>query len=99
MAMFSFDVFGGNESFGMKMLDFLMHNIPVLILIVILVIAWKWELAGGALFILASISGTFVFHSFSGNPASLIVMAPFLIAGLLFIIHSVFYGKASVKKD
>jgi hypothetical protein len=99
MAMFSFDVFGGNESFGMKILGFLIHNIPVFVLIAILIIAWKREIAGGALFILASISGTFVFHSFSGNPASLIVMAPFLIAGLLFIIHSVFYGKASIKKD
>ena len=47
MTMFSFDVFGGNESFGLKMLGFLIHNIPVFILIAILIIAWKWEFAGG----------------------------------------------------
>jgi hypothetical protein len=96
--MFSFDVFDGAESFGMKMLGFLIQNIPVMILIAILIISWKWELAGGALFILASVSGTFFYHSFSGNPGSLVVVAPFLLAGILFILHSVLFGKNSVKQ-
>ncbi len=91
MTMFSFDVFGGDESFGAKMLGFLIHNIPVLILIAILIIAWKWEVAGGALFIVASITGTFFFHSFRGNPASLIVISPFLFTGILFILHHILY--------
>jgi hypothetical protein len=97
MTMFSFDVFGGTESFGIKLLGFLVHNIPVLILVGILIIAWKWELAGGALFILASLCGAVFFHSFSGNPASLVVIAPFLFAGLLFILHHILYHV--VKKE
>lgn len=97
MSMFSFDVFGGNESLGIKLLGFLVHNIPVLILAGILIIAWRWEVAGGALFVLASISGTVFFHSFSGNPASLIVIAPFLLTGLLFILHSLLYPAAKKK--
>jgi energy-coupling factor transporter transmembrane protein EcfT len=44
MLMFSFDVFEGNEALGRKLAGFFMHNIPVIILAVILVIAWKWEL-------------------------------------------------------
>jgi prepilin signal peptidase PulO-like enzyme (type II secretory pathway) len=99
MTIFSFDVFGGDDSFGLKMLGFLVHNIPVLILIVILIISWKWEMAGGVLFILASISGTVFFHSFSGNPGSLIVIAPFLLIGILFILHAVFFGVSPVKKN
>jgi hypothetical protein len=91
MTMFSFDAFSGNESLGMKLIGFLMHNIPVLILAVILITAWKWELAGGVLFILASIAGVVFFHSFSGNPASLIVISPFLLTGLLFILHNALY--------
>ena len=91
MTMFSFDVFGGDESSGAKMLGFLIHNIPVLILIAILIIAWKWEVAGGALFIVASITGMFFFHSFRGNPASLIVISPFLITGIMFILHHILY--------
>jgi prepilin signal peptidase PulO-like enzyme (type II secretory pathway) len=91
MTVFSFDVFDGEESFGLKMIGFLIHNIPVLILVAVLIIAWRWEMAGGVLFILASISGTVFFHSFSGNPGSLIVIAPFLLTGLLFILHNFFY--------
>jgi UDP-N-acetylmuramyl pentapeptide phosphotransferase/UDP-N-acetylglucosamine-1-phosphate transferase len=56
-------------------------------------------MAGGVLFILASISGTVFFHSFSGNPGSLIVIAPFLIIGILFIIHSFFYVSSRAGKS
>ncbi len=97
MLMFSFDVFGGNEPLGRKLLGFLMHNIPVLILIGALIIAWKWEVVGGSLFIIAFIASCFFFRSFSGNPASLIVTTPFLITGILFIVHHLLYGKNPVK--
>jgi hypothetical protein len=93
MLMFSFDVFSGNETFGRKMLGFLMHNIPVLILIIVLVIAWKWEFIGGLLLVIAAIGGSIFFYSFTKNTGSLIVMTPFLITGLLFIIHHVLYVK------
>ena len=98
MLMFSFDVFDGNETFGRKLLGFLMHNIPVLILIAILIIAWKWEFAGGVLFIIAFIVSCYFFRSFAGNPGSLIVTSPFLITGILFIIHHFLYRKNSTGK-
>ena len=93
MLMFSFDVFEGNESIGRKLIGFLIHNIPVLILIAVLIIAWKWEIAGGVLFIIAFIISCFFFHSFSGNPGSLTVTSPFLITGILFIVHHLLYRK------
>ena len=93
MLMFSFDVFEGNESPGRKLLGFLMHNIPVLILTGILVVAWKWEFVGGILFIAAAIAASILFRSFSGNPGSLIVLAPFAITGVLFMLHHQLYRK------
>lgn len=93
MLMFSFDVFEENAPFGRKMLGFLIHNIPVLILTVFLIIAWFQELIGGMLFILAFLIAAIVFKSFSGNPWSLIVIIPFLISGILFIFHSQLYGE------
>jgi len=93
MMMFSLDVFEGDESLGNKILGFLKHNIPVFILIVILVIAWKRELIGGVLFILAFIVGGIFFKSFSGNAGSLIVIGPFFVTGCLFILHHLFYRK------
>ncbi|HZY25587.1 MAG TPA: hypothetical protein VFE71_07160 [Bacteroidales bacterium] len=87
MALFSLDSFGGNGSVWKKMLVFLMHNIPVLILTVILIIAWKREVAGGILLILVSLAGCIFFHSFTGNPGSIIVITPFFLEGLLFVLH------------
>lgn len=95
MVMFSFDAFSGNESPGRKILGFLMHNIPAFILTGILVIAWKWEVIGGVLFIIAAIAAGFFFRAFSGNPASMIVLAPFFITGLLFILHHGLTGRKS----
>jgi hypothetical protein len=98
MTMFSLDSFEGNQTLGAKMLGFLIHNIPVLILTAVLIIAWKWEVAGGILFILASLVSFIYFHSFSGNPGSIVVIAPFLIAGILFILNSVLYERDPVRK-
>lgn len=96
MLMFSFDVFGENGPLSRKLLGFLMNNIPVLILTGVLIVAWKRELIGGMLFIGSFIAASIFFKSFAGNPASLIVIVPFLITGILFIIHDYLYGKRSV---
>jgi hypothetical protein len=87
MMLFSFDSFGGDNPFGKQLLEFLMHNIPVFVLIIILVIAWKYEIIRGALFILLFIALGIFFKSFSGNPASLIIISPVLISGVMFILH------------
>jgi hypothetical protein len=89
--MFSFDVFGGDEPLGRKLLGFLIHNIPALILTAILVIAWRWEAIGGVVFILSAIAGSFIFYTHSGNTGSIIIMLPFLITGILFILHHMIY--------
>lgn len=90
--MFSFDVFNGNESFIRKIGGFMVHNRPVWILTSVLIVAWKWEVIGGTLFILASITGALYYHTFSGNPGSVIVLAPILLAGILFILHNLEYS-------
>jgi hypothetical protein len=85
MMMFSFDCFGENETLKNQLICLFMHNIPAFICAIVLFIAWKWELIGGVIFILAFIAGTIFFNSFTGNWGSLIVISPFLITGILFI--------------
>jgi len=91
MLMFSFDSFEGDGPMSGKLLGFLMHNIPLLVLTLILVVAWKWEVTGGILMIAGFIAAGIFFRSFSGNPASLIVISPILVTGILFIIHGKLY--------
>jgi len=95
MMMFSMDCFemGGKDA----LICLVMHNIPALIIIIVLIIAWKWELIGGILFVVAFITAGIFFKSYSGNPASLIVISPFLLTGILFIIHYYFNRPQDVK--
>jgi len=95
MMMFSMDCFDGNYSLREQLVCFVMHNIPAYILLLALIIAWKWELAGGILFLLAALAGSIYFSAFSGNPGVLIILFPFVITGILFILHYVLYKKQS----
>lgn len=55
LAMFSLDVFDAQYGFWGTVLGLFMHNIPVLILLIILIISWKHEIVGGIAFILAGL--------------------------------------------
>ena len=61
MLMFSFDAFDGNEPLGRKLLGFLIHNIPVLILTAIVVVAWNRELPGGIILIAVAFCANYIF--------------------------------------
>ena len=94
MMMFSLDAFGGDEPFFRQILGFLMHNIPAFALIIVLVIAWRHEIVGGVIFILLFFALGLYFRSFSGNSGSFIIIVPFLIIGILFILHHVLSAKS-----
>jgi len=96
MMMFSIDCFGGNYTLREQLICFFMHNIPAYILILALIIAWKWELAGGILFLLAALSGSIYFGAFSGNPGVLFLLLPFVITGILFIVHDFLTKKRNI---
>ena len=87
LMIFSLDVFEGEDSLMKKLTGFLVHNIPALILIIALILSWRYEVAGGLLFIVSFIGLGIFFKSFSGNYSSLILITPLLITGILFIMH------------
>jgi hypothetical protein len=95
MMMFSLDCFemGGKD----VLICLVMHNIPAFITIVVLVIAWKWELIGGLLFIAVSVAGTIYFNRSGDNWGVLVIMTPFLVTGILFIVH--YYLNRHKKSD
>ncbi len=91
MMMFSLDCFEGPSSFKEQLICFFMHNIPAFVVIAILVLAWNWEWMGGVLFVAAFFAMSIFFFGFSRNYAALIVTSPFLITGLLFLLHYYLY--------
>jgi len=53
--MFSLDVFSPGLSASQILIGLLMHNIPVFVLMIILIISWKYEIIGGIAFLLAGL--------------------------------------------
>lgn len=82
-SLFSFDVFGQQIGFWKTMIQFLIHNMPTIILIIILIISWKWSWIGGISFIAM---GFIYLLWLSDNSKNLIVYLPLFIIGALFLL-------------
>ena len=91
ISLFAADSFGPGRTIWQQLGAFFMHMIPSFVLLAILLVAWKWELIGGILFIIAAIAGSIYFDGFGSNPGVLPVMAPFFLTGILFILHYLLY--------
>jgi len=55
LALFSLDVFSEGLGFWGTLLGLLIHNIPSFVLLIILLISWKYEIVGGIGYILAGL--------------------------------------------
>jgi hypothetical protein len=93
VSLFALDSFE-HGTISEQIFAFLMHMIPSFVLMIILAIAWKWELIGGFLYMFLGIAlSPFIFmHNYRMNHSiwiSLEVIAlitfPFILAGNLFV--------------
>ena len=55
LALMSLDIFEGNYGFWGTIVGLFMHNIPAMILLIVLIISWKHGIVGGVGFILGGI--------------------------------------------
>lgn len=83
LSSFALDVFGQGYSLSELIVALFMHLIPSFVLIAVLILAWRYERIGGALFVAAAI---FPWVVFTDNDliANLIISGPFFVVGLLF---------------
>jgi len=95
LAMFSLDVFGNGYNFFETVFRLLIHNLPSIILTIILIIAWKHELVGaigfvlGGLFYITILIINAIINSFEWYMVSwsLIIAGPAFLIGILFFIN------------
>ena len=84
VSMFALDVFGMEGSLMQKIGGFLMHLTPAYLLIIVFLIARKWEIAGGVIYVLLS-----VFYIFLARGLYIVIWGPLLLIGILFILNGV----------
>jgi hypothetical protein len=95
ISMFALDSFDPKLTIWQQMGEFLIHLIPTYVLVAFLIIAWKWELAGGIIFMATGFGlSPFIFnmnyhmnHSvFMSLGIILMINFPFILTGALFIL-------------
>jgi hypothetical protein len=94
LALFSLDVFDSSNGYNLvqTILALFMHNIPAIVLTILLVISWKYELVGAITFFIAGIaylvllltSQNFQWFMLSW---SLIIALPAILIGILFLLN------------
>jgi hypothetical protein len=89
LALFSLDVFSNGLNFWQVLFALLIHNIPTIILLLVLIISWKYEIVGGIAFILAGL--LYIFLALGRNNFEWYLLAySFIIAGPAFLIGILF---------
>lgn len=83
ISLFALDIFDMQLSFWKIVVGLFMHLIPSILLTVVIIIAWKWEWVGAALFI-----GWAIFYMASARGEDWIAYA--LISGLPALIGLLF---------
>ena len=94
ISLFALDSFSPERSFWQNTAAFLVHLIPSIILLAVLIIAWKWEKIGGIIVVFVGLAaGIFLFifnykrnHSVATSIyVTLTIAMPLVLAGILFI--------------
>jgi hypothetical protein len=95
ISMFALDAFEPGLSFWKQVGGFLMHLIPTFILTFFLLVAWKWELVGGIMFMIIALGLLPLVFSMNYHMnhsawislgVVLVINCPFVVVGILFIL-------------
>lgn len=95
VSLFALDAFNPELTLWEQIKAFLLHLIPSFVLLLFLIIAWKWEMIGGIIFLAIGIFFTPVIfhHNYQMNGSiwlSLLIITtitfPFILVGILFIL-------------
>ena len=89
VSLFSLDVFDAGYGFWETIGAFLIHNIPVGIILIVLAIAWRREWVGGIVFIGLGLGALYLVSFRGGMPWSvyLTISGPLFLVGVLFLVN------------
>ncbi|MBU0470099.1 MAG: hypothetical protein KKA62_02425 [Nanoarchaeota archaeon] len=92
LALMSLDIFEENYGFWGTILGLFMHNIPAMILLIVLIISWKREIVGGIGFILAGMvyTATLLTASIKNGFEWYYLLWAIQISGIAFFIGILF---------
>ena len=87
ISMFAMDVFSEGYSFWETLLALAIHLVPTYILIIVIIIAWKWELIGGIIFIILGLAYIIMAWGRFHISAYVVISGPLFLTGILFLLN------------
>jgi hypothetical protein len=93
VSLFALDVFGEGYNFSETIAALAMHLIPTLVIIITLLIAWRWDRLGGFLFIALGVLYILLFWDPTHWSAYLLISGPLFLVGILFLLNG--YNRGS----
>ena len=85
VGLFSLDVFGTGAPAFEVLVGFLLHNMPSIVMLVLLIVAWKRPVVGFVAFLIAAAAFTVLFvRDFYALPNLLLLVLPILLIACLF---------------
>ena len=96
ISIFALDVFGQNHSFWETLIALAMHLIPTGMIVLALILGWRWEWLGALLFL--GVAAAYVIMAWGKFPLStyFIISGPLAVVGILFGVHWLAYRKMGV---
>jgi hypothetical protein len=84
LSLFALDVFQENTGIGQTIIAFLIHLIPVYLVLGALAVAWKWEWIGAVVFIALGIAYIVMTGGDAHPSAYIFISGPLFLVGGLF---------------
>jgi hypothetical protein len=88
LALFALDVFDEHDSFGEALVALFIHLTPNWLLLLALVVSWRWRVIGGLLFWGLGIFSLIFFGTFRHPLTFLIISLPVFVIGALFVFDA-----------
>ena len=87
LSVFALDAFGGGKTFLQGLRDFLLHISPMLILLGVVALSWRWKLVGGIVFSALSVAYAYFAYYVRHHPEWIpTIGGPLLLVGVLFLL-------------
>lgn len=86
--LFALDVFESDASWWQQVGGFIIHQVPSVLLLLMLIVTWKHPFWTGIIFILLAIVFTVFFRTYDSFLSFLMISIPVFLAAVLFIIAS-----------
>jgi hypothetical protein len=85
--MFALDAFEGGKTLLQGLRDFLIHLSPMLLLLGVVALSWRWQWIGGVVFTVFALAYAYFAAILRNHPDWILPIAgPLLLVGVLFLL-------------